>query len=384
MKPCIAVESYYSPGQTFVNRHIDHLFGGAACVLADKDSGLRPLDGRFFIRSAHEHEGTDRIIAPFARAANHVTHGTQSVPFGSERRAMLAFLQTHRPDFILSEFGPQGVTTAPIAAAAGIPMFCYFRGSDASSRIRHKHVQRAYQKMMPRLAGVFAVSQFLLDNLASVGVTHPNAHVIPSGVNIARFRAVQKVPGSCMALGRFVEKKAPLLTIRAFSAAHQVAPQARLTMIGDGELLEPARALVQELGLQDAVSLPGALPHDQVRDAMVRTEMFLQHSVTARNRNTEGLPTAIQEAMAAGCVIVTTRHAGIPEAITAGETGFMVDEYDAEAYNAQTLRAMLLTPEDKQRIGARAAEVAAERFDNGTLLSVLEEQITQTLARLRR
>ncbi len=381
MKACIVVGTYLSPGQTFVNRHIQHLFGGARCVIADMVTPDAPGEPAALAvgEGAVDRSLPERLSRPMVRGVNHLRHGSSRMPWGSARRAALAFLEQHKPDVILAEFGPQGVALAPIANAAGIPMFCYFRGSDASSRLRHDHVQRAYRKMMPRLAGVFAVSQFLLDNLASVGVTHPNAHVIPSGVDVRRFVPGEKRPGSVLGIGRFVEKKHPLLTIRAFAEASRDHPQAHLTLIGDGELYGPAQALVAELGLGDKVSLPGALPHDEVRAHLERAEIYAQHSVTARNGNTEGLPTSIQEAMAAGCVIVSTEHAGIPEAVTPGETGFLVPEHDAAGYTAALAQALSLPADAREGMSVAARETAVARFDNAALLVRLEDTIRETL-----
>ena len=383
MKACIVVGTYYSPGQTFVNRHIQHLFGGNTCVVTDhtdpSDLAPLPIDDRFHTRLIRPRPLWDRISAPVSLIQMRVVSGTSRGSWGVEKHRVVQFLKQQKPDVILSEFGPQGVTMAPIAKAAGIPMFCYFRGSDASSRIRHKHVQKAYRKMMPMLQGVFAVSQFLLDNLGSVGLAHPNAVVIPSGVDVRRFQPGQKRPNSYLGIGRFVEKKAPLLTIRSFAEATADQPDAHLTMIGDGELLDAAHALVQELDIADKVFLPGALPHDQVRAALAESEVYVQHSVTARNGNTEGLPTAIQEAMACGCITVSTRHAGIPEAIDEGRTGFLVDEHDAEGFTRMIGVVAAMAPGEKAAISDTARRVAEERFDNAELLKKLEHHLTQAV-----
>ena len=240
-------------------------------------------------------------------------------------------------------------------------------------------MQAAYRRMMPRLAGVISVSQFLLDNLAAHGVRHPNAHVIPSGVDIRRFTPGDTRPLSCLAVGRFVEKKAPLITLASFAEATRDLPEARLDFVGDGPLLEPAQALAADLGVAEKVTFHGAQPHDVVRDLLATTEFFLQHSVTAQDGNTEGLPTAIQEAMAAGCITVSTRHAGIPEAIDEGETGYLVDEHDARGFTAAIRTAM--TAPDRPAMAARARAVAEARFDNEALLHKLEATIRATLGR---
>ncbi|MCR9275817.1 glycosyl transferase family 1 [Mameliella alba] len=380
MKACIVVGEYFKSSETFVNRHIDLLFGGQTCVVAAKTNNLGPRTEGIFDIAGTRRSALDAVLRPFLVAWNGARYGTGRVPVAGTRRALLDFLRAERPDVILSEFGTQGVMIAPIANELGIPVFCYFRGKDASVTIQTAKGQRAYRLMMPRLDGIFAVSQFLLDNLASVGVHHDNAHVIPSGVDVRRFVPGQKRPRSLIGIGRFVEKKHPLLTIRAFAKAAVEVPEARLTMIGDGDLLNTARDLVVDLNLEDKVSLPGAMPHEQVRAHLENAEIYVQHSVTARDGNTEGLPTSIQEAMAAGCIVVSTDHAGIPEAVTPGVTGYLVPEHDEEGFAAAMAQALSQSPENRAAMSAAARQAAVERFDNAALLSRLEETIVHSLA----
>lgn len=381
MKPCIAVAEYHVPHQTFVNRHIDLLFGGDTLVIAGRLNDLRetPPD-RFFKRRGRDKTAADRVLAPFATLLNFAKYGSYRIPYGSARSDLTDFLTTHKPDFILSEFGTHAVTLAPLANALSIPIFTYFRGFDATSEVRHWRGQRAYCKLMPRLDGVFAVSQFLLDHLAKRGISHPNSHVIPSGVNVRALQPGEKQPGKCLAVGRFVEKKAPQITIRSFAEAARETPDAHLTMIGDGPLLARCKALAADLGVENQVRFTGAQPHAAVLEELATTQFFLQHSITAKNENTEGLPTAIQEAMAAGCIVVSTRHAGIPEAVAEGETGWLVDEWDERGFTDRIRTAFATSQPDLDTMARRARMIAEDRFDNGKLLHLLEEQISRTLS----
>jgi glycosyltransferase involved in cell wall biosynthesis len=320
------------------------------------------------------------MVAPWWLLRNRMRHGTSRLPFGEAKEALIRFLRDEKVDVILAEFGTQALALAPLANALDIPIFTYFRGTDASKAIRTERMRAAYRKMMPRLAGVFSVSRFLLDNLARHGITHPNSVVIPSGVDIRRFSPQAKVPLSFLAVGRFVEKKAPMTTLRAFATATRDLPNARLDFIGDGPLLDPTRALAEELGVAAKIRFHGAQPHNTVRDQLMSTQFFLQHSVTARDGNTEGLPTAIQEAMACGCITVSTHHAGIPEAIDEGETGFLVDEFDETGF-AEAISAAINVP-DLAAMSARARQVAEKRFDNHVLLKLLERHIQDALLTL--
>lgn len=378
MKTAVATGDYPLPGETFVNRHIALLFDGQTSVVTGRIRGEDKIGRSVFERRAPL--GTlDRVTGPIMLLANRLRHGTSRIPYGRRKAELAAFLRREKTEVILAEFGTQALALAPLANEMGLPIFTYFRGTDASKALQRPHIVKAYGSMFPRLAGVFSVSQFLLDNLAAHGLRHDNAHVIPSGVDVRRFQPGTKRPKSCLAVGRMVQKKAPLITLRSFAEAARDVPEATLTMIGDGPLLSEARALAQSLGVADRVSLPGALPHEEVRAALSEHAIFLQHSVTADDGNTEGLPTAIQEAMSAGCAVVSTEHAGIPEAVVHGITGFLVPEHDAVGYTR--FIGEVLHSADLSEMGTKARTIAVDTFDNDVLLAKLEDTIRRTLGK---
>ncbi|BBU56719.1 hypothetical protein KU6B_29840 [Mameliella alba] len=376
MKTAIATSDYFVMGETFINRHIAHLFGGDTCVVCGRSNGEDPLGKPLFTRRAPL-TPMDKLRAPFAAASGALLHGTSRLPFGDNRKRLAGFLQDQDVQVILAEFGTQALVMAKLGNDLGIPVFTYWRGTDASKMLRSAQRVRSYRLMMPRLAGMFSVSQFLLDNLARHGIRHDNAHVVPSGVDIRRFTPADKRPGSFLAVGRMVTKKAPQVTLRAFASA-ATTRDAHLTFIGDGPLLAECQALAQTLGVGDKVTFTGALPHDQVRQHLQSTEVFLQHSITAPDGNTEGLPTAIQEALACGCITLSTRHAGIPEAVEDGVNGLLVDEWDETGF-ADRIAQILDTPDRTEM--TRAARATAEaKFDNDIGLARVEDVIRTTLA----
>jgi glycosyltransferase involved in cell wall biosynthesis len=375
MRACIATSEYHLGGETFINRHIAELFGGQTVVVCGRFNGANPYDKPVFARRGRRTGPADLLTAPYWLLRNRLVHATSRLPFGQAKRDLTAFLRAQGVEVILAEFGTQALAVAPLGREMGLPVFTYFRGTDASKALGQPRIVEAYRRMMPQLAGVFAVSQFLLDNLARHGVTHPRARVIPSGVDVRRFRPGDKRPRSCLAVGRFVEKKAPLTTLRAFAVATRDMPDASLDFVGDGPLLEQCRQEAEALGATGRVTFHGSLAHDRVRDLLAQAQFFLQHSVTDRQGNTEGLPTAIQEAMAAGCVTVSTRHAGIPEAIEEGVQGFLVEERDEEGFREAIRRALSL--EDPGTMGAAARVKAEARFDNKKLLAELEQAIRE-------
>ncbi|WP_226621524.1 glycosyltransferase [Alloyangia pacifica] len=375
-KTCIVTSDYHVPGETFINRHIEHIFGGDTVVLCGRFNGQNPYDKPLFERRS-KLSLSDKVLAPVAMGWNSLTEGTGRLPFGANRTRLMQWLHEQKVEVILAEFGTQALVVAKLANEMNLPVFTYFRGTDASRALTSPQRVKSYRKMMPRLDGVFSVSQFLLDNLAKHGVTHPNSHVVPSGVDVRRFVPGEKVPGSCLAVGRMVDKKAPQITLRAFATAAK-GREAHLTFIGDGPLLDSCKALAAELGVAEQVTFAGALPHDAVRAQLLTTETFLQHSITDKNGNTEGLPTAIQEALAAGCITVSTLHAGIPEAVTEGETGFLVPEWDEDGF-AGAIAKVLDLP-DRAAMSRAARATAEAKFDNAVLLQKVEDEIRRIVA----
>ena len=94
---------------------------------------------------------------------------------------------------------------------------------------------------------------------------------------------------------------------------------------------------------------------------MAQAVMFVQHSVISKQGDTEGLPVGILEAMASGLPIVSTRHAGIPEAVTDGETGLLVDEHDVDGM-ANAMDKLLSNPSLKKSMGMAGRKRVIEHF----------------------
>jgi glycosyltransferase involved in cell wall biosynthesis len=119
--------------------------------------------------------------------------------------------------------------------------------------------------------------------------------------------------------------------------------------IGDGPFFEAAKNLVQQSGASDDIVLHGAKPNSFVQELMQQADVFVQHSRTdPETGDREGMPVAILEAMAAGLPVVSTIHAGIPESVLHGKTGFLSPEGDAAAFTSSLLE--LIQAEKPQRL----------------------------------
>ena len=123
-------------------------------------------------------------------------------------------------------------------------------------------------------------------------------------------------------------------------------------MIGDGELWEEAKQYVQEHGLEKSVLFRGQQSPEAILSALQQADVFIQHSVITPSGDSEGTPNSILEASACALPIVSTRHAGIPEAVVDGETGILVNEHDVQLC------------EPKLHAHSRSFRYCFELFDN--------------------
>jgi glycosyltransferase involved in cell wall biosynthesis len=92
---------------------------------------------------------------------------------------------------------------------------------------------------------------------------------------------------------------------------------------------------------------------------MQHARCVVQHSVVAPSGDSEGTPLTILEAGATGLPVVSTRHAGIPDVVIEGATGFLVDEHDEESMAQHMIR--LAQDPDLAGVMGRAARAHIQK-----------------------
>ncbi|MDJ0930821.1 glycosyltransferase [Breoghania sp.] len=195
---------------------------------------------------------------------------------------------------------------------------------------------------------------------------------MPSGVDTRRFTPREKTPNSFIAIGRLIAKKRPDITVRALCQAARSCDDATLTVIGAGEMRNECEEIVRKEGMTERVHFLGELSHQEVCEHLAASEYFLQYSVTSPSGDTEGTPTSIQEALSAGCVVISTRHASIPDLISEGETDFLVAERDEAAFRDRIAEAMSRRI-DVEKMSANSRNYVLEHLDTEKLYRQLEE-----------
>lgn len=254
------------------------------------------------------------------------------LPSAMYSRMLAGFLKRIGTEVVLAEYGPTGVVVLDACSASEIPVIVHFHGYDAYKRELLAEMRNSYQRLFHSAFRVVAVSNHMVDQLALLGCPPDRVILNPCGVDLNKFDGARpaEVGPLFLALGRFVEKKGPLLTLKAFAQVAKSEAAARLVMLGDGPLRQHCIELAKELAVDDKVDFSGTVSHQEAAAWMRKTRCFVQHSRRAKDGDSEGTPVALLEASSSGLPIVSTRHAGIPDAVVDGVGGFLVDEGDVD------------------------------------------------------
>ena len=94
---------------------------------------------------------------------------------------------------------------------------------------------------------------------------------------------------------------------------------------------------------------------------MSEADVFVLNSRVGKDGDMEGLPVSLLEAMSMQLAVISTRHAGIPQAIKNGKDGLLIDEKDNNALLAG-LEKLINDAGLRKRLGEAARQTVISRF----------------------
>ncbi|KAA3436580.1 glycosyltransferase family 4 protein [Rufibacter hautae] len=315
MKICVVIRTKaleYS--ETFIQSHINNLHAETLSVQSFPE----------YIIS----KGGDFAKQPFIkRYIRNAYHTAKNVLY--EKR-IKEFLLGNGIDIVLAEYGMTGVKVMPSCKKLNIPLVVHFHGYDAYRKDILDEFKEQYKELFSYAKALIVVSKDMRNQLISLGAPSDKIFYNVYGVDTDRFSEakVNLSPKQLIAVGRFVEKKAPYLTILSFQKVLDKVPDAKLLMVGSGNLYDICSKIVKSLKLEKSVMLYHSLPHEEIALLMQESRAFVQHSLIPLSGDSEGTPNTILEAQACGLPVVSTFHAGIKDIVINGETGFLLDECD--------------------------------------------------------
>lgn len=295
-----------------------------------------------------------------------------------QEEAVEQYLLKNNIEAVHTNYSITALPLMDICERNNIPLIVHFRGWTAYRQTILDKYGAQYPKLFRIATAVICVSEDMKRQLIHLGCPENKITIIASGADTAYFRYQNHSanPPVFLSVGRFCDTKNPHLTILAFSKVLQDIPDAKLVMAGGNEtLLSACFTLCKALKIENDVMFKGVLTHEEVAEEMKNAYAFVQHSATTILKEKEGTPNAIMEAMASGLPVVATRHAGIKDIITHGETGLLRNEYDIDAM-AKHMIQIWNYKEFATQIGINASEHISKNYTRKLYLDKVAEIIT--------
>jgi glycosyltransferase involved in cell wall biosynthesis len=263
---------------------------------------------------------------------------------------------------------------------AGAPVIC----SALHSTGLPDHVERSNRLLTPLTDAFIAVAQPHAQYLAAhEGCPADRICIIPNGVDVERFhprwpdRGLQREFGlrngapTAAIIAALRPEKNHAMFLEVAALVHEGVPSARFLVIGDGPERAKLEALVQSLGIVEAVRFIGTR-HD-VPEVLSLADVVLLTS------HMEANPICLLEAMASEKPVVATRVGSVPETVLEGRTGFLVAPGDVRAMAARVLQ-LFAEPERATILGRAGREQVIARWSVDRMVRGYEDLIVRIYA----
>jgi glycosyltransferase involved in cell wall biosynthesis len=216
---------------------------------------------------------------------------------------------------------------------------------------------------------IVAISKSISSQLQIGGLNASRIRIIYEGMDLSLYQQYEhrklRRPEDPMVIGTVAHlspEKGLKFLIEAAAHIPDAKERLRFVIVGSGKCLQELKALAQAKAVQDIFQFVGF--HSNVFQYLKAFDVFILPSLS------EGLSSAILEAMAASLPIIATNVGGIPELVHNGENGLLVAPSDSAAL-AHAIRHLADNPELSQRMGIKGRQLIEERF-------TLERKISET------
>jgi colanic acid/amylovoran biosynthesis glycosyltransferase len=360
IKLAILTPSVDSYSETFIRNHITYLPFDKVVIYGD-DIPYKKSEQDSYIEKYSLIERVFFRLFPGKRKSN------RELKLNALKKA----LTSEGVNVVMAEYVSTAANVYEVCQQLNIPIIATGLGFDLSIYSVLSINESRYKSFLKYTTGVVVVAKYMREVLLELGCDSSKIHYSPIGATAEFFEITPSSHkgNEILAVGRFVEKKAPHLTILAFYHTLKQVPDAKLLMAGDGPLLQFCEDLVKGLDISERVEFLGRVNQKKQRQLLSNCSLFVQHSRTAANGDREGTPVAILEASAAAVPVVSTRHAGIVDVVVENQTGFLVDEGDVHGM-AKHMSDLLLNSDVAKKLGMQGMSYVR---DNLTLDSHIRQ-----------
>lgn len=300
---------------------------------------------------------------------------------------LVATLRRNRPDVLIMHGQWGGPVGALAARLAGIKKIIYvarwpafYTDWDLYRLVRNFIAERIPCKIADRVVVLSASSYYQYYQRSLAG--EKKLRIIPNPIDLDQLPTpeaaaeVRRVHGwsadhvNVVSVGRISTQKRLDWLLRSWAIVQRERPNARLWIVGGGELTEECTALAASLGIEPTCTFLGhrrnGWDYIAAADIVAMTTMY------------ESRGNIVLEAMASGRPIVASEVDGVRDSISQGVEGLLVRPGDIKKF-ADSLMALIDHPNLRSQLG-RHGKHRVRDFNLRTIMRQYDELIDELLA----
>lgn len=283
---------------------------------------------------------------------------------------------------------PGGLIGSILSYLLHIPLVVHLHGSDVFVSEHYKIFRPFVKYILNSASKIIACSNNLANRIKHIG--EGDLEVIPYGVDIDIFFPNEKNnyleskrdrPKLITAVGRLVNKKGFKYLIIAAEKVIKLYPQCRFQIIGDGDQRSELVELSNSLKLSKNIVFLGNIPWNQIPDILRKTDIFVLPSIIDEKGNVDGLPVVLLEAMSSGCAVIASKVAGVPDVITDGVNGILVEPKNDNQLS-QAIISLISNDELRIKLGESARDKVKSDYSWDIIVKRIERVLESTISQI--
>lgn len=254
-------------------------------------------------------------------------------------------IQSFRPDLVSTHSSKAGLLGRVACRLEGVPClftahgWAFTQGVPLGKRYLYKVLERLASPLSTR---IICVSDYDRHLGIQAGMNPERLITVHNGMPEIQPEDLADPVGeggiNLTMIARFDSQKDHTTLLQAIQPIKNV----HVNLVGEGPNLNEAKALVEQLGIEEKVSFLGF--RSDIPALLAKSQIFALIS------HWEGFPLTILEAMRAGLPVVASQVGGVAEAVIDGETGFCVARQNVEMLR-ERIAQLLAEPPLRRRMG---------------------------------
>jgi len=224
--------------------------------------------------------------------------------------------------------------------------------------LHNRHISRI--KYSWNIDSVIAISGSIRSQLLECGIPASLLKTIHEGIDLSLYpkqpeldRLALTEPVTVGTVSSLSHEKGLRYLIEAASLIPHVKGRVRFVIVGEGHFRIKLEELVRKKGLEECVQFLGF--RTDIQALLKEFDLFVLPSLS------EGLSSAIMEAMASSLPVIASKVGGIPELVQNGDNGLLVPPADPESL-ARAIIQLVENPEALRQMGIRGRELVEQKF----------------------